>query len=596
MNLTKSQNFTLIWLILVIPLLSYFLLKKTFNLALYGDDWLQLYNLWLSFDIHKTLSFFDIKSYLGAYMPQYFFLGIIRYFFGYEAQAYFAISLLLRILSAISLFFLVKEVTKDRVSSLIATILFTFSVTGLQTTDWVFNMNTYAGIFFLNFALVIYLKIRQLTTFFSWYYLTFILLFTLALGVVPVRMHGAVPFVIAAELFLYILFEKKNILKFDKFLIFRILLPIAIMFMLVKVGSYGSEGDILPQLQTSFIYLQDMVNKGKYDIFFYFFGIMGNLVIPDTLNIGAKFIPLVVRFILFTLFGFLISFAVGGNKFAYISIIILNIFWALISKFLLIWNPDLSMGNLFSISLGFQFVILLLITYNLSHKKYPKLANLIVVGFFWIILFSLLYWLRTPYLIIESTGRYMTMGAIGFSILLAGIISIMLHNFKNTHRIKSLFLIIPSILLIILLGLNFIATQIYLNNLVANRNLNLAKKTWDSLKKEVPYLDEKSPSVFYFTYDNSTAANMVLIFGFWPHAGLEYKITNWENTPLPTEDYKELLAMVKNGEILKTLHARKPAPVPLSRVFSFNLKNGELISTTKSIREQLSKDIKENAK
>ena len=123
MNL-KSQKFTLIWLFIGIPLLYFFLFKRTFNLALYGDDWLQLYNLWLSFDIQKTLSFFDIRSYLGAYWPQYFFLGLIRHFFGYEAPAYFALSLILRILASISLFFLVKKVSDSKLAGFFATLIF----------------------------------------------------------------------------------------------------------------------------------------------------------------------------------------------------------------------------------------------------------------------------------------------------------------------------------------------------------------------------------------------------------------------------------------------------------------------------------------
>lgn len=590
MFLIKSRRLILVWLILGIPIISYLLFQKTFNLALYGDDWLQLYNLWLSFDVHKTLSFFDIKSYLSSYWPQYFFLGIIRHFFEYEAPAYFAASLLLRILATISLFFLVRELSKSQLAAFLATLIFTFSVTGLQTTDWVFNMNTYAGIFFLNLAIVFYLKIRELKTFFSWYYLLFFSLFTLALGVVPVRMHGAVPFIVASELFLYIFIDKKNIFKLDKFLISRVVFSVMIMLILVKVGSFVLGGEF-SQLQSNFIYLQSMFQNGRYDILFYFLGTIGNIVIPDTINAGIFYGHLSPIVVFFTSLGLLITLAVRGNKLMYGLVILFNILWAITGKLLILWNPNLSFANLFSISVGFQSLFLSFLVFRYTQKTYPKLAASVMIGMFWIISFSLLYWLRTRFLIIESTSRYMTMGAVGFSILLASLLSIMFDSLKETRPIKSIFFVIPFVLLIGWLSINFNAAQFYLSGLETNRNLALADKTWRSLKRYAPTLDKDAPSVFYFTSDNSTALYMVLIFGFWPHAGLSYSISNWENTPLPTESYTELLEMVRTGEPLKRVHARKVIPAPLSKVFAFDFRNGELISITDSIRQQLSKDL-----
>ena len=589
MNPVKSRNFTLIWLIFIIPLLSYLLLKKTFNLALYGDDWLQLYNLWLSFDVNKTLSFFDIKSYLGSYWPQYFFLGIIRHFFGYEAPAYFAVSLVLRILATISLFFLSYKLSKSQLAAFIATLIFTFSVAGLQTTDWVFNMNTYAGIIFLNLAIVFYLKIRQLNSFFSWYYLVFTVFFTLALVVVPVRMHGAIIFILASEIFLYIFLDKKNVFKIDKFLISRIVLPLMIMLMLVKAGSFVLGGEF-PQLQTNFIYLQSMVQGGRYDILFYFLGTIGNFALPDTINtsiFSAHLLPLVI---FFTTLGLIISLVLRGNKLMYGLVIFFNILGAIIGKLLILWNPALSFSNIFSISLGFQTFFLSFLIFHHTQKTYPRLATSIMIGLFWIISFSLLYFLRTRFLIIESTSRYMTLGAVGFSLLFASILSLMFKNLIS-RLVKPSLAIIPLILIVSWFGINFKETNSYLTHLEMNRNLALADKTWDALRRNVPKLDQNEPSVFYFTYDNSTAANMVLIFGFWPHAGLAYSISDWENTPLPTESYPELLEMVKTGEPLKKIHARKAIPVPLSKVFAFDFRNGELINITGAVRQKISQDL-----
>ena len=183
------------------------------------------------------------------------------------------------------------------------------------------------------------------------------------------------------------------------------------------------------------------------------------------------------------------------------------------------------------------------------------------------------------------------MGAVGFSLLFASILTVMFKNLTNNSVRSTFAIIIPIILLVSWLSINFVEANSYLTNLEVNRNLDLANRTWDSLRKSVPRLGQDAPSVFYFTSDNSTAANMVLVFGFWPHAGLEYNISNWENTPLPAEDYKQLLEMVQTGKPLKNIHGRKEEPVPLSRVFAFDFKNGELINITDKIRQQLSLDL-----
>ena len=598
----------LIWLFIGIPLISALVFRKSFDLGLYGDDWLQLYNLWLSFDIHKQLSYFDIRSYLGAYWPQYFFLGIIKYFFGYQAQAYFAASLFLRILATISLFFLGLRISKSLLMAFLASLVFIFAAAGLQTTDWVFNMNTYAGMFFFNLSMIFYLNTRKLTTLFSFQYIAFILSFTLALASVPVRMHGAVPLIIATELFLFFL-EKKAILrtnhmpKANLFLVFRLILPIIIMLLLIKAGSFGSSGDNTPLFKASFTYLQDMLHKGRYDLLFYYLGIIGNITFPDISTFSLSFNRLLPITLLFTSIGLLFSYAIKANKFMYTAVIISNILWAFIAKTLLLWNPSLSFSNIFSISLGYQTIILSMLTFHQTYKKYPSIASSIIISLLWLFLFSIIYWPRTGFLILETTSRYLTVSAMGFSLLFAAVISIMIKNFSETTNqsakirlSKSAILFISFVTIFCLLTANYQAGQLYLTSLEVNRNLSLVNKTWDSLKKEVPKLDENEPSVFYFTTDNTTSLYMVLTFGFWPHAGLIYNIADMLNTPIPTDNYSELLEMVRTGEPLKRVHARKESPVPLTRVFAFDFRNGELINITEAARKKIAEDLNINIK
>ena len=141
---TKSTNrLILFWLFIALPVLAYIVFRKSFNLGLYGDDWQHLYNLWRDFYVYHTKSFFDIRSYLNPYWPNYLYLGIINHFWGFFPPAYFIASFLMRIFANISLYFLTYELTKSRLAGVLSTVIFLFSAAGLQTTDWVFNMNTY---------------------------------------------------------------------------------------------------------------------------------------------------------------------------------------------------------------------------------------------------------------------------------------------------------------------------------------------------------------------------------------------------------------------------------------------------------------------
>lgn len=584
-------KFQIIWILIIIPLLSYILLKKTLNLALYGDDWEQLYNLWLSFDVLKTSSFLDIKSYLSPYWPQYIFLGTIRHFFGYEPTAYFASSMFLRILATISLFFLVKKLTKKSLPAYLATLIFTFSATGLQTTDWVFNMNTYAGVFFLNLSIIFYLKLRDSSVLFFLKYVLFIIFFTLALGIVPVRMHGAVIFIALAEFFLYFFVRKEGKLKLDKYFFLRITTPFLILLMLLKVGSFGNTSDNLP-LKSVFTYLGEMVQKGRYDAFFYFFGIIGNIAIPDNTINSLAFGHFSALILYFIAADSILTIALKGGKRIFTYLFIFNILGVILGKLISIWNPLLSFGNILSILIGIHIISISFIVFWQFRKAYLLQTALIIIGLFWLISFSFLYWVRNPSLIIETTARYLTMGAYGFAILFAGLIGLIIERALSIKKMVTLSLLASIFILAFWLKINLDASNKYLTNLEDNRNIALTNKAWNVLLQNVPVIDKENPSIFYFSTDNTTAIYMIFSFGFPPHGGLLYQIPDWLNTPIPTEHYEELLKMVSSGEILKTLHGRKPIPVPLSRVFAFDFRNGELINITNEIRQKITDDLK----
>ncbi|MBI2596885.1 hypothetical protein HYW41_01900 [Candidatus Daviesbacteria bacterium] len=603
----STNRFIFIWLFAFLPLIAVFVFRKSFNLGLYGDDWQHLYNLWRDFFVYHTKSFYDIRSYLNPYWPEYFYLGIINHFWGYYPPAYFIASYLSRLFANISLYFFTFELTGSKLAAILSTIIFLFSAAGLQTTDWVFNMNTYAGLGLLSLASVFYLKIRKLNTIYSFNYILFIMTFILALAIVPTRMHGAVPFLIIVDLFLTFVAEKSQF-KINRFLLIRIIMTILVFVLLLHLKSFGEGSFTTDRLSESSQILQKINHKGYYAIWFYFLGILGHLVLPDSISLDNFTSVIFLTNGISIILGIIVSwlFSKGKSLLFYLPILIFNFIWTLILGWIVSINPNplytlnpyLPSDVLFSIALGGQFIFWSIWLSILSGKSSPQLSSSLIISLIWIIMMTIIYWLFTPYYLIETTSRYMLMGATGIAIFLGSFVSLLffqtvsLQKNEKTRILSSFYLLLAIFILLFWIFTNFQRSQTYLGILEQTRNRELTEKTWNTLLKDVPKLDPIGPSVFYFTTDNPLSLQGVLVFGFFMRAGMTYKIPDQDLTPLPSTDYQELLSYVTDGSPLQKVHGRKPLPVPLSRIYAFDFRNGVLINITTAVRNKLTEDLK----
>ncbi len=590
----------LVWLFVLLPTIGIFLFRKSFDLGLYGDDWQHLYILWRDFFVFHTKSFFDVRSYLNPYFPESLYLGIISHFWGYYPPAYFISSFILRTMANIALYFFSYELTKSKLAAFLTSLVFLVSAAGLQTTDWVFNMNTYAGLALLATAATIYLKIRLLKTFKSWLYVPFIITFTLALAVVPTRMHGAAPFIVSMDLFLTYAVERQR-LKFNKYLIVRILMAIGIFAMLIHFKSFGESSYTNDRFNDSAKIITTLMAQGYYAWWLYFLGIIGHLVIPDNLiPTGSLRGILFMEGVFFSIFSVLSSYSLLKSKkiFALLPVLF-NLVWLGFLIILSSIDTRTPSEAYFSISLGGQVLFWALWFFLIAGKRYLNIAAGIIIGLIWIILMTIIHWLFTPYFIIETTGRYMTMAAAGMSIFLGTLTGLLIKNAlsfasekeSGSKLIASFSLFVPIIFLIVFIFNNVKTEQNYFNVMWQDRNRELTQRTWDKILTDIPKLDPTAPSVFYFTTNNPSSLYGVLTFGFFMRSGLEWRITDDALTPLPVTDYQQLLDMVKTGEPLQTVHGRKKAPVPLSRVYAFDFTNGVLTNITNEVRQKITSDL-----
>lgn len=589
------------WLFIGLPILAAFIFRKSFNLGLYGDDWQHLYNLWRDFYVYHNKSFFDIRSYLNPYWPNYLYLGIINYFWGFYPPAYFIASFIARVFANIALYFFSYELTKSKLAAFLTTLIFLVSAAGLQTTDWVFNMNTYAGLGLLAIASTIYLKIRKLESFKSWYYPAFVATFTLALAIVPTRMHGAVPFLIFTDLFLTF-FAERNKTKINRYIILRMITAILVFVTLLHFKSFGEGSFTTDRLTESSQVFQTFAQKGYHAIWFYFLGILGHLALPDNISLDSLTGVIIVTSIISLLLGFVVS--------AYLPFIIFNIVWASILGWIVSINPNPVVtlnpykpsAVLLAIAIGGQFLFWSIWISILTRKIYSNLSSALIISLIWIVTLTIIYWFFTPYYIIETTSRYMTMGAAGFAIFLGSFTSFLFFKAttfqkqEKTRVLGSFYLLLPILISLFWIFVNFQKSQTYLGILEQVRNRQLTERTWDALLKAIPKLDPEGPSVFFFTTDNPLSLQGVLVFGFFMRAGMTYRIPDQDLTPLPSTDYQELLSYVLDGSPLQKVHGRKAVPVPLSRIFAFDFRNGELINITDSARKKIVEDLGKSIK
>ena len=144
-----TKNYFIFFVVLV----NLFLFLPSFQLALFGDDWLTLwrYSIYLG---PKASGGWNHFTYLfTSYGPQDILMGLLQKVFGYQSIYYYLTSFILRLLAAFSLYPLIMYLTKNKLSAYFSITFFLVTTIGIETTNWVFNMPSYISIVFLNMKL-----------------------------------------------------------------------------------------------------------------------------------------------------------------------------------------------------------------------------------------------------------------------------------------------------------------------------------------------------------------------------------------------------------------------------------------------------------
>lgn len=344
-------------------LLSFIVLLPSLGLGLFGDDWLAFFRYIQVLGPKSSGAYNHFSYFLTPYGAQDILMGLLQKVYGLNSSLYYFTSFIFRITAAFSFYPLVFYLTRNKIATFFAIAFFAVTVTGFDTTNWVFNMPSYITIVLFNFCLYFFLKARGEKKYISlvisgiFYYLAYI--------ITPIRMHGSLPFIFFLESFW--LMQNRNLHNFKKvFIRFGLFL---IIFLIIRYTgqSQGPPQEASERLNIGIQTMLSLIRQGRFDSIFYPVIMFAGLIIPDFL------LPPQYRYML------------------------------------------LLISGIFFLSL----VIFLLFKYY----KNNLISTGIFLGFSWAFLSFFFAWFWVPTTIFPSSYRYLIVSAQGVSILLAAFIS-----------------------------------------------------------------------------------------------------------------------------------------------------------------------------
>lgn len=566
-------------------ILSLFIFFPSFQLSLFGDDWLAFYRY------SKLLGSFaqgqenHLTYFLTPYGSQDILMGLLQKVYGYESTPYYLTSYLFRIIAVFSFYPIVIYLTKSKIAALFAILFFSITTTGLDTTNWVFNMPSYITIALFNLFLYFFLKSRQGK---FRLLLTAGLLYYLAYVITPIRMHGSLLFILLLEAFW--IFQTKS-LKIFKKVAMRVSLIIFVFLIIKYTGHSITPNEITERLNIGITTDLTLLSQGRFDFIFYPLLIFGSMFIPDfilpTLQIASSSklvwqlaLPVFLGFLMISLYLMKIL-SISKDKFLR-YLMPASILWTILVT--VIHRANLQTFSnyqyIFSLLVG-GYILILLINLGWHFFKETYISTTIFLGATWSILSFFFAWWWVPTSIFPTTYRYLIVSAVGVSILLATIVGLG-RNRKQQIVLFSFFLI--------LVVIHIASTYSYLSQLKNIRSQELYSRIWSKIP-HIPEIGKSSrPIIFYFEGDGTNGGILhdVITFGFPFHMALNYNFIVESKMPLTMDSWEEVVSAVSDGQSFKKHYGIAIDPIPIENVYVFKLEGRDnLINLTDDARKQL---------
>lgn len=202
---------------------------------------------------------FLIESYKlwGAYSHQYYYLGLLNFFFGSNFESYHQVTHVLKIIAIITAYPLFFVISGSSLAAFLASIVFAFSPSAAGSLESVIHGITYGAIIAFNIFLSLYIYlVKNRVSKFSLLLicLTFLLL---ALAFSPIKLYPTVMLILIFELIWLVRNRSKSNLIISIKRAFTLLSPLLIVFVFKpaenEIGAFGKLGIHIVSLIESLI-------------------------------------------------------------------------------------------------------------------------------------------------------------------------------------------------------------------------------------------------------------------------------------------------------------------------------------------------------
>lgn len=573
-KLKRNSTLHLIIVFLWLGLLVYLSFHKSLNLNLYGDDWLVISKFFGGYGPGKRLNYYDPRIWISNYGFQYL-TSLLFLIFEFNSLPYYITSLILRTLLAGGIYFLVKRIYSLRVGVITASLFAILSV-GAETTDWVYNLNTYLGIFMAISGLAFFITSeRKRNTFLGW------LLIITGYIVVPIRLL-ILPMLMPILVFIKVSIKEGRLSRGKKYMeiILKTLFAASPFLILKLFFPFLGWRPINSELLNKGIKIaQQMMSAGRYDFLLSPFTNLGQMILPFIPTVLEKLGWRIYPINNFFIYGFII-WAIG-------VCVLISLFRKLnkISVFVPIFISTLLLVSLklftryqggwylkdfsyfFWTFLGIIFVIALFMTISIQFyykEKNKLLFNLIVLFFSLTFVFP---WLYRPGFLFGESHRYLITSGVGLA-LFFGV-------FLSTDDLKSDKVIsyIKTALLLSLFGIHIFNSNRYFHDELKGRSQGLNDFIFTEIQKQIPKLPESGPSVFYFEDFLPNTYEALLRFGYGYHMQLLYDYPfNEKFHPVSANNLNDLEKLINKKD------------VKLEHIYGFRWEEGNLVNITEETR------------
>ncbi len=546
---------------LIFTLFVFIAYRYSLLIAIHGDDWM------------------FISQYIGRYVPKYgslnpiiflgnygisFFLGVMYPLFKDNSFYYYFLSLSLRVFCAYLIYVFVKtNISKN--AGVIAGVSFSVIAIGAEVTGWFMHFTNYIGAIFLIISLNYIVDVKKGAAVSS--YVKSTLLSYIAYMAMAVRLFIA-PYIVFSLSVIDLL--HKNI-GFIRWLMFAIFIISPIFLLKYLIPSLGWSGTFGEMLVSGISNMPIIFEQDAYNLIFSPLINLGQMMIPFPSTSDGNFIYKGIIFypLIFGSSYIFIRIAFSlTNKISVIRTLIFTFIINLFSYFVIMQTPrDTTMKLLDFGRLNFGIVLTIVLLYHFFYyniKRSVKEVKLLTIST--ILLYSFMFtWLTEPGFVYSPIHRYLFFPGVGFVIIWSWILAIS----KTSNLLKV-------VAFSVWITLQIYASNKYFYREYISRPGYLNKLYFNQIKSQLSAISIEKRPIFYFEGFDPATYDLLLRFGFGYHISVIYNMPHKNDKfPTSTDDFTYLLEYIKNKNL------------PAEYVYSFKLKDGQLVNQTELVRDRL---------